>query len=120
MKVKRIKIPIFKYNLTFIEVEEYEDYKIIGKELKRFNLPEQDYDEIIRNTRYSYDGAITLSNGGTMQIVVVIYKSSSEKNRLENINHEKRHVVDDIVTSLEIKDKETPAYIDGYISSKIL
>lgn len=120
MIVKRIKIPIFKYNLTLIEVEEHEDYKIIGKELKRFKLSDEYYNEVIRNTRYSYDGAITFSNCSIMQIVVIIYKSSSEKNRIENINHEKRHVVDDIVASLEIKDKETPAYIDGYISSKIL
>ena len=120
MIVKKIKIPIFKYTLTLIEVEEYEDYKIIGKELKRFKLPEQDYNEVITNTRYSYDGAITFSNCSIMQIVVIIYKCSNEKNRLENINHEKRHVVDDIIESLEIKDKETPAYLDGYISSKIL
>ena len=120
MIVKRIKIPIFKYNLTLIEVEEYEDYKIIGKELKRFKLSDEYYNEVIRNTRYSYDGAITLSNCSKMQIVVVIYKHSSEKERIELINHEKRHIIDDIMTSLNINDKETPAYLDGYISSKIL
>ena len=120
MIVKRIKIPIFKYNLTLIEVEDYDDYKIIGKELKHFNLSDDNFNEIIRNTKNSYDGAITLSNCSKMQIVVVIYKHTSEKERIELINHEKRHIIDDIMTSLNINDKETPAYLDGYISSKIL
>ena len=119
MKIKRINIPIFRYSLTFIEVEDYDDYKIIGKELKRFDLPSETLNEVINNTQHSYDGGITLTNGGKMQIVVIIYKHSSERQRTELINHEKRHVIDDIMTSLGIKDKETPAYLDGYISSKI-
>ena len=119
MKVRRIKIPIFKYNITLIEIEDYYDYKIIGKELKRFHIPKETFDEIINNTRNSLGGAITLNNKYALQIIVVIYKQCNEITRFGTINHEKRHVVDDIVNNLGIKDSETAAYLDGYISTRI-
>lgn len=120
MKIKKIKLPIFDFDITFIEVEnKSDDLKIIAP-LSAINYPKEMIEEVCDNIKRDvYDGGDTIRNMEMMRIVVIVYRCKSESTRRNVINHELRHVVDRICEHLSINDIETPAYITGYLSEKI-
>lgn len=120
MIIKRIKLPIFDFDITFIEVEDKSDSLKVIAPLSSINCTKELIDDICENINNDVrDGGDTYRNLGMRKIVIFLYKCNSESKRRKVLNHELRHAVDRICEHLSIEDIETPAYITGYLSEKI-
>ena len=82
-------------------------------------------DELIRET--GDDIKIGAKNGGhhsynveSRKSVITLYESSSKRNRINIIFHEKRHIEDRICKHCGIDDMEAAAFLAGYIAEKLI
>ena len=117
MKIKNIKIPIYDFTITILEVENSNDSEIIGKKLRKFGVDADEINEIEDNIKNNYiNGGFAYRDFSMKQFCIMIYKCENTVWRRNVINHEKRHIVDRIMEWAHIKDIESPAYLDGYIS----
>lgn len=120
MKRKRFKVPIYNFNITFIEMESATDCYLVAKEMKRLNCtPEAicSVSEALKNG--DVNGGETYRNMPIKEILVLIYPCTSERRRREVVNHEKRHIEDRILEYLGINDIEASAYLAGFLSEHI-
>ena len=117
MKIINVTIDIFPVTIVLgdfhkDEVEERED------ELKTFlnslDIPHSLIDDIIYQSTHSYECGDCKSNSAHGFVIVSFYNLS--KNIVNVSGHEKRHLEDFILSYLNIKDKETAAYLAGHLS----
>jgi hypothetical protein len=120
MKVKKVKIPIFNHSLSVFEVTNKRDTDKLVKELKSLKIINKDDEQEIReNIENECDGACTFYRKVDCTLVVVIYIQSNQDRRREVLAHEKRHVEDNILNTLGIDDKESAAYLAGYLAKEV-
>ena len=117
--MKVINVDTIMFPVTIIlgdfhkdEVEERED------ELRRFleslDIPHSLIDDIIYQSAHNYECGDCKSNPAHGFVMVSFYNLSE---KIVNVSaHEKRHLEDFILTYLNIKDKETAAYLAGYLA----
>lgn len=116
MKSKRINIPLYDFKLDLIEVEDDKDAVLLRKFFKQIRLQDDVSLEILDAVENNdIDGGWTLAALGIKRILVVLLKMSSESKRRQVLMHEKRHVEDDILDHCSINDKESAAYLAGYL-----
>lgn len=117
MKIINVTIDIFPVTIILgdfhkDEVEERED------ELKTFlnslDIPHSLIDDIIYQSTHSYECGDCKSNSAHGFVIVSFYNLS--KNIVNVSGHEKRHLEDFILSYLNIKDKETAAYLAGHLA----
>ena len=117
MKIINVTIDIFPVTIVLgdfhkDEVEERED------ELKTFlnslDIPHSLIDDIIYQSTHSYECGDCKSNSAHGFVIVSFYNLS--KNIVNVSGHEKRHLEDFILSYLNIKDKETAAYLAGHLA----
>lgn len=120
MIVKNIRIPIFNHNLYVFEVEKKKDIDKLIKELKSLDILDAEEEKDVRNhVELGSDGAATYYRRGDCTLVVVIYIQTEDGRRREVLAHEKRHCEDDILEHLGINDKETAAYLAGWLAREV-
>lgn len=120
MKVKKVKIPIFNHSLSVFEVTNKRDTDKLVKELKSLKIINKDDEQEIReNIENECDGACTFYRKVDCTLVVVIYIQNNQDRRREVLAHEKRHVEDNILNTLGIDDKESAAYLAGYLAKEV-
>lgn len=121
MKVKKIKVPIFNHTLNVYEVEKKRDADKLIKELKDLNIidSKEDESEIYASIENECDGACTYYRKADCTLVVVIYIQEKDERRREVLAHEKRHCEDYILEHLGINDKETSAYLAGWLAKEV-
>ena len=108
---------MYDFQLIFIEIESPKDEDGISKYLNEVKIAKEDVESIKKEIRNNAtNGADTWRNTDIKKILVIIFKCDNATKRRNIINHEKRHVVDRIMEWANIKDIETPAFLDGYIS----
>ncbi len=117
MKTTRIKIPIFDFTVTLVEIESKEDAQEVFKPLRAIKYPDSEIAEISEQVaRGCKDGGHCIRNTDMRHIVVVVHECSKASERRQVLAHEFRHVVDRICEHLRIEDIETPAYLAGYLA----
>ena len=117
MKHKVRYIPIFHKYIHIIEVDNKKDAPNVKKILKKLSVPTDILDEVDENIKNEYiNGALTVANLPNHNILVILYEHDNEKEKINSIAHEQRHVVDDILEICNIEDNETGAYIAGYLA----
>jgi hypothetical protein len=120
MKYLNIKIPIYDWNLYFIEVEDKAD---LVKVLAKFNIikPTKELvDEVISNIdRGMFNGGMHYYNTDMRKTLIMLYKTTSKAKRINIIFHEQRHAVDRICAHLLIDDIEASAHLSGFIAEKL-
>lgn len=123
MITKEIYVPIYSYNIRYIEVEDFsykEKRKLISyiKKIGYYDDFINDINETINNKRYG--AGTTYHNNSRCEICVLIYPQQSNDRRIETIMHEKRHCEDFILKRLDIDDMEAAAYLSGWLAVKFL
>lgn len=114
---KRFNVPIYCYDCVFLEIESRDDAEALTKELRRLRITDEIMEEVSTScVEGDVDGGWTIANLGRKIICVVLLPMRSADQRLSVLNHEKRHVVDDILNHCGVDDKEAAAYLDGYVS----
>lgn len=117
---RKINIPIYDFKLEFMELEGIGDADIVTKNLKKANMDPDFIGEIVGELRdESQNGGWTLCHFGRKYIFVIILPATNEKTRRKVLNHELRHVADDILGHCDIKDKEAAAYLAGFLAENV-
>ena len=118
MRTKKIHIPIYEYDVFMYQVEDVEDVDAITRALKKFRLFEI-LEEVTDNITDEVDGgAVTCFNAGAKLAVCVFYPCADPVFYEATLDHEKRHVVDDIMEHCSVNDKEAAAYLSGWLTTK--
>lgn len=122
MRKIKFNIGIYNWDITVIDVEEYN--RLTVSRLKKF-LQDLDMnnDSIDYVLEFAKDG---MFNGGyhninkyTLESLIVIYPQENKKMWFNTMNHEKRHLIDSILNLYNIHDDEASACLDGYVSEFI-
>lgn len=117
---KNIHVPLYDFNITYLEIESRSDIRDVRKEMNKLNANEEQIEEVLDNIiNDRIDGGETLRNLNLKKILIIIYRCSSERERRNVINHEKRHAEDRILEYIGINDIEAAAYLAGYLSEYI-
>lgn len=120
MKVKRFKISLYDYSVCFIEIESEKDAELIGKELKREKITEEDILEIKQEVvDNKHDGGYTYRNNRSKTFCVIIFPCKTAHQRLNVIGHEKRHIEDRIAEYTGLEGIEAMGYLAGFLTEKL-
>ena len=120
MKLLKFKVPIYDWKITFIEVTSKKDSKKVHKIYKKFKVGKYDLKDItnivkkgyVNGGRFSYD--FSYQEG-----IIIIFKTTSKKERRKVLKHECRHCEDRILQHAHVEDIEASAYLAGFISEHI-
>ena len=120
MKVIKFRIPIYDWDVTFVEKITKKDIPQLKKILKASSNDKEEIEETIVSVEEGYtNGAEHYYNLGRKFSTVILYRMTSAKQRRNAIAHELRHVLDRLLQHCAIKDIETAGYIAGYLAEKI-
>lgn len=117
MKIVDVHIDMFPVTIVLgdfhkDEVEEREDE--LRTFLESLDIPHSLIDDIIYSSIHNYECGDCKSNAEHGFAIVSFYNLSKD---IVNVSgHEKRHLEDFILSCLNIKDKETAAYLAGYLA----
>lgn len=118
MRTNKIHVPIYEYDVLMYQIEDVEDADAITRVLKKLDAHEI-IEEVTTNiTDEAEGGAITCFNPGRKMMVCVFYPETDDTYREMTLDHEKRHVVDDILEHCNVNDKEAAAYLSGWLTTK--
>ena len=118
MRTKKIHIPIYEYDVFMYQIEDIEDADAITRVLKKFHIHEL-IEEVTTNVTDEVNGgAVTCFNAGAKIAVCIFYPDSDATYYEATLDHEKRHVVDDIMEHCRVDDKEAAAYLSGWLTTK--
>lgn len=111
------KVPIYDWDITIITIYNEFCKEQVSELIDEFELP--DRDELLQLVGEGFNGGRTYAKTSSREIVVILFPWTSEIQFEKSLNHEKRHIIDDIVEWHNLEGKEAPAYLDGYISGEI-
>lgn len=117
MIIKKVKIPIYEINVTFIELDKDDSNDCVLSYLGKVKADDDEV-EIIRDNIKSKakNGGVTYFNRNLHEMLLIIFPSSSDKQRRNTINHELYHVVDNVGNCCNLECAESRAYLQGYLS----
>ena len=120
MKITKFQIPIYDYNVVYIELAGGtidEQIKIVTDELVEMKTDQKYIDETV------YDIKNERKNGGnhfynlTRLVSVILIDPHDDTDRLKGtIAHEKRHLEDRILKHYRVKDIESAGLLSGYLA----
>lgn len=120
MKVTRFEVPIFIYKVIVVTIEGPDDVADILPLLKELKVNKADTKEVKRNIKESVKkGGIHFYNEGLQSSMIIIYSDENYEDYINTLGHEKRHIEDAILETKGIRDRETAAYIAGYLTQKL-
>jgi len=120
MIIKRFKIPLYNYNILFIEIEHEKDSESLLRWLKIASISKEDTEDIINNvSKGVHDGGMAFTNIRKRQGTIFLYKQTSVKEKTNTLSHEKRHLEDRILEEYSIQDIESAAMLSGFLAEKL-
>lgn len=118
MRTKKIHVPIYEFDVIIYQLEDVEDAEAIAKALKKLNVTEM-IPEVVGNlTDEVLEGGFTCFNGPAKLSVVVFYPTEDATVYEATVDHEKRHVVDNMLEWVGVNDHEAAAYLSGWLTTK--
>ena len=117
MKTTKFEIPIYKINVSLVQVEGKDDLSNVTALLNENGIKDVwDVETCIKEERR--DGGDAFRNLNERKIVVVFYPFSSN-NEMENVySHEKRHIEDRVLNYFGVNDIESAALLAGFLGEK--
>jgi len=120
MRIRKFKLPIYTYDIQFIEVESSKDLKKVTKIIKILRVDKMCYKRITDSIKRG------LINGGECiwdhphkRGAIILYEHTSNKERMITLGHEKRHLEDRILQLYSVSDCEATALLSGYLTQKL-
>ena len=113
------KIPIYKINVSLVQLEGKKDIKPLIALMKGMKAKDDDINnEVEQLSEDRYNGGNTYRNMSRRRIVVLFYRMTSEKTRREVYDHEKRHIEDRVLEWFSVDDIESAGLLAGYLGEK--
>lgn len=115
----KFKVPLYQVDVTLVQVESKDDADVVKPILNAFRLTQEDMSECcnaIRNDET--DGSETYRNTGMKTFLVVFYRFTNERIRMNVWSHEKRYVEDRILEMSAVGDIESAGLLAGFLGEK--
>lgn len=120
MKVKRFKIGIYGWRCVVMEVVSSKDWKVADKEMRVFKCKKSDRKLVVANIKNEVgNGGEHFYNTTSRRTLIILYRITSRKKRMEILAHEKRHMEDRMMNHLGIDNIEAVGYLAGYLAKKM-
>jgi hypothetical protein len=120
MKQKRFEIPIYDFDVTFVEFESQADADEVEEIFNELKIDKEIIEQTKQDiTRGCKNGGDTFRDYSMKKFLVVIYPCDSLEKRRNIVAHESRHVADRILEWGSITDIEAAAFLQGYIAQFI-
>ena len=120
MRQIQFRVPIYEWNVTVITLYGRKDIKTISEFMKVKDFSPEEIknttDELIRD---SVGGGRAYTSYDKKEAIIIIFPYENDASFYSTLNHEKRHLIDDILEFHGINDKEAAAYLDGFVSTII-
>lgn len=114
------QVPIYDWKVSVVTILNKYCYNDLRSLLDEFDVEDSMKTAILKEVKAgSFNGGKTLTRKGTREVVVILFPWKTELDFIRTLNHEKRHVIDDIVEWHDLDSFEAAAYLDGYISCEI-
>ena len=121
MKYHKFKIRIYDWDVYYIEAENSKDSKRINKKLIHIGVSKKIRKIHVNNIAGgAKDGGVHIYDVHKRQSTIIIYETTSHKEKMDILCHEKRHVEDRIIDHLSLGGTEAGAFIAGYIMRNLL
>lgn len=116
--IKKIfDVPIYDWNITYLEVETKEDIPELIAWAELFQA------EFQGNISESFDSTknagMTYIDRTAQKLLIVIFPATSSEELLSTKGHEKRHAEDFILEESGVYDKEAAGYLAGFLTKEI-
>lgn len=116
MKVKRIKVPFYKWKMISIIVESWDDKESVVKKMKSLQMRKEDIQEVSDMLdKEATDGGVCFYNNGRLLAVSIVYPTKTIKNTVSTLIHEGRHFADRIISDISLEGTEAAAYLTEFI-----
>lgn len=116
---KEFIVPLYYWNVTFLEIESQEDAGELSAWFDRFDYTEEGKNFINALKGGIKDVGLTKVELMDNTALMVIFPSTTDIMRNNTISHEKRHLEDFILENAGIHDKEAAGYLSGYLGEII-
>ena len=119
MKKWKFVVPLYDIDVTLLQVESVDDADAVRKHCEEIGLLTEDTDavlDVIKSDKH--DGANTFRNFEKGQMLVIFYRMTSGRIKINRYGHEKRHVEDRILQWCGVDDIEAAAYLAGFLSEQ--
>lgn len=117
MKMLRFAVPIYNIDVALIQVEGVGDVDKVRDCCEELGLLAEDTAAVLDVVRADkHDGGDTFRNFELGKMLVIFYRMTSDKKKLNIYSHEKRHVEDRILQWCGVNDIESAAYLAGFLS----
>jgi hypothetical protein len=121
MKVKKIKVPFYKWEVISIIIEEHSEKNEVLKKMKSLKMCQADIDNVVDLLdKEATGGALCHYNSGRLLCVIVTFPQNNIKELVSTLIHEARHAADRIIESVGLEGAEAAAYLSEYITLKMI
>ena len=111
------QIPLYKVDITLVQIESKEDESAVAELLESINAEDLEYTiDCIR--RDVVNGGDTYRDLEHRRIVVVFYLMEDNMSRAEVYSHEKRHIEDRILKFYSVDDIESAGLLAGFLGER--
>lgn len=112
-------IPLYYVKVTLVQVEGVEDAAPVEAILKAVKTDKEWIEYTVggikRNCR---NGGDTYRNLDLKRVVVIFYRTTSERERSNVYSHEKRHIEDRVLEWYSVNDIEAAGLLAGFLGEK--
>ena len=120
MRQIQFRVPIYEWNVTVITLYGRKDIKTISEFMKVKDFSPEEIksttDELISD---NVGGGRAYTSYDKKEAIIIIFPYENDASFYSTLNHEKRHLIDDILEFHGINDKEAAAHLDGFVSTII-
>lgn len=121
MKVKKFKVPFYKWTMVSIVAESFDDKDAVLKKMKSLKMRKEDIDEVGENfDKKATSGALCCYNIGELMTVAICYPHTTVRELASTLIHEGRHSTDKIVNTVGLEGMEAPAYLNEFITITLI
>lgn len=119
MKKLKFAVPLYDIDVTLVQVESPNDADDVKACCEEIELLPEDITatlEFIRQDKCN--GGDTWRNFDKGQMLVIFYRMTDGRIKINRYGHEKRHVEDRILQWCGVDDIEAAAYLAGFLSEQ--
>lgn len=117
MKKMEFQLPLYKVDITLLQIESEKDADNVSTFLKSMDVEDPEYtlDGIRRG---AVNGGDTYRDLNNKRMVVLFYLMEDNTHRAEIYSHEKRHIEDRVLKFFGVDDIESAGLLAGFLGEK--
>jgi len=120
MKIKKFKVDIYEWKVTLMETNSVKDFKKVKKQLLSIGVSKDDLDYVKTNLS-RVNGGDHFYHSNRKESILILYRMTSKKQRINILCHEKRHLEDRIKEFCHLGGTIEPlGYLAGYLGKMLI